>query len=120
MLAARKDCHVPGVCDSRDLVSDLVNEAFLHLQPVSVFVCDACEFRQSKDVLGCDIRHRNLAFEWKQMMLAQAENRNSGADDHLIGPECLERECSFDLAWIVVDELFPQPREAIRSHLQPF
>jgi hypothetical protein len=34
MLAAREHCHVTRVSDGRDLVSDLMNQPFLHLQPV--------------------------------------------------------------------------------------
>jgi len=34
MLAAREHYHVTRVSDGRDLVSDLMNQPFLHVQPV--------------------------------------------------------------------------------------
>src|SRR5580700_9203322 len=76
MLAACKNRNVTRICDGRDLVSNLMHQSLLHLQPVRIFVCYASKLRKPENVLGCDVGHGNFAPEGKQVVLAQAKNRD--------------------------------------------
>src|SRR5262245_57602686 len=73
--------RLDGVLDG---FGDLHGQAFLHLQAAREDVHQPGDLAQSHYFAVGNVSHVNLAEEWQQMMLAQAEHLDVLDDDHFV------------------------------------
>ena len=104
--------HVVRSSRLPDLVGDLLDQSFLDLQFVSVFMGNSPEFRQAQDFPFGNVCNRDIAPEREQMMFTHAPHSHPGYYNHLI---CrLHFKQGIRGAGLVVDKFSPHLRHSFR------